>query len=95
MVRANGRRLRGSILEIRTVRSTTTPPRVGLIVPRHSHTAVDRNRVKRRLREIIRTDRLMFRALGTAVVFALPGAYHAAFEELRTELDMLCRRATE
>ncbi len=29
--------------------------RVGIIVPRHRHSAVDRNRLKRRLRELVRT----------------------------------------
>jgi ribonuclease P protein component len=32
--------------------------RVGVIVPRHQHSAVDRNRVKRRLRELVRLELL-------------------------------------
>ena len=93
MVRAKGKQLRGTVLEIRTV-SATTPPRVGIIVPRHSHTAVDRNRIKRRLREIVRTERLVSPALGAVVVFALPAAYGVTFDALRAELITLCRRAS-
>ncbi len=36
------------------VRSATTGPRVGLTVPKALGKAVDRNRIKRRLREIVR-----------------------------------------
>lgn len=79
------------MLEIRTV--DTIPPRVGIIVPRHSHSAVDRNRIKRRLREIVRTERLVASGAGTMVVFALPAAYGASFDTLRNELTALCRRA--
>ena len=98
-VRAQGRRIRGSALEIRTVATTVTtatpatPARVGIIVPRHSHTAVERNLVKRRLREIVRTEGLFSASVGAMVVFALPGAYRASFDALRIELTALCRRA--
>jgi ribonuclease P protein component len=61
---------------------------VGLIVPRYKHSAVDRNRLKRRLREIVRTGVLP--RLGTqpvdVVVRALPHAYEAPFETLRDQL---------
>ena len=33
-------------------------PRVGIVVPRHQHSAVDRNRLKRRLRELVRLELL-------------------------------------
>ena len=62
-------------------------PRVGVIVPRYKHSAVDRNRLKRRLREIIRTALLP--TLGApvdVVVRALPHAYDAAFETLQSQL---------
>ncbi|PHX96199.1 MAG: ribonuclease P protein component [Gemmatimonadetes bacterium] len=92
-VRARGKPLRGSALEIRVLSSTTTTPRVGIIVPRHSHTAVERNLVKRRLREIIRICGLVSPTIGTMVVFARPAAYRRSYESLRTELTGLCERA--
>lgn len=61
------------------------------MVPKHRQTAVARNRLKRRLREIGRTTVLpaLDRAGLTVdlLVRARPEAYGAAFEELRGELD--------
>ena len=68
------------------------PPRVGVIVPLHGHTAVERNRVKRRLREIVRTQGIPPSPAGAMVVFALPPAYRSSFKELRIELTELCQR---
>jgi ribonuclease P protein component len=62
---------------------------VGVIVPRYSHSAVDRNRVKRRLREIVRLDVLPELPNVDVVVRALPSAYVAGAAELREQ----CRRA--
>lgn len=31
------------------------PPRIGVVVPRHGHTIVERNLLERRLRELLRT----------------------------------------
>jgi ribonuclease P protein component len=62
-------------------------PRVGVIVPRYKHSAVDRNRLKRRLREIIRTALLpAIDAQVDVVVRALPPAYGAPFETLHAQL---------
>ena len=62
---------------------------MGVIVPRYKHSAVDRNRLKRRLREIIRTSLLPpLRAAAPVdvVVRALPQAYEASFETLHAQL---------
>ena len=62
-------------------------PRVGVIVPRYKHSAVDRNRLKRRLREIIRTSLLPALDVHVDVVVrALPHAYAAPFETLHAQL---------
>jgi len=63
-------------------------------VPKYSHNSVERNLVKRRLREIVRQDMLPKLALVPAVdvvVRALPSAYRASFGDLRVQ----CRRAFE
>ncbi len=61
--------------------------RLAFVVPKHGRRIVDRNRVKRRLREAARTE-LLPRCLevGAAldiVIRARPSAYSATFEELR------------
>ena len=67
--------------------------RVGIVVPRHKHSAVDRNRLKRRLRELARTRLLP--ALdglgGDLVIRARPEAYGASFEGLARQLDRTVR----
>lgn len=61
------------------------------MVPKHKHTIVERNRLKRRLRELGRTRVLpALRGAGLALdvmVRARAEAYDAAFPALRDELD--------
>ena len=76
-------------------------PRLGVVVPRHKRTIVERNLLKRRLREAGRTLVLpALRNSGAALdvlVRARPEAYAAAFSELESELaaltEELCSRA--
>jgi ribonuclease P protein component len=60
---------------------------VGIIVPRHGHSAVLRNRLKRRLREIVRQDFLAGERAVDVVVRTAPTAYSATFAELRSEMN--------
>jgi ribonuclease P protein component len=64
-----------------------------VVVPKHKQTVVRRNRLKRRLREVGRTEllpRLDAAGLPTdLMVRARPEAYSASFEALRTELVRL------
>jgi len=66
-------------------------PRIGVVVPRHGHTIVDRNRLRRRLRELLRTEWLAAardREPGVdLLVRARRSAYDRTFPELRAELD--------
>ena len=61
-----------------------------MVVPRHRRTVVDRNRLKRRLREVLRRDVLpAIRNRGIAadvLVRARSEAYEASYAELRNEL---------
>ncbi len=76
-------------------------PRLGVVVPKHKHTIVERNKVRRRLRELGRTVLLpALRNSGAALdvmVRARPEAYAAKFEQLRDEIillaEELCSRA--
>lgn len=60
--------------------------RVGFIVPKYGHSSVERNRLKRRLREIMRTHLLGTLPAVDIVVRALPGSYGADYATLLTEL---------
>ncbi len=64
-------------------------PRVGIVVPRYRQTAVARNRLRRRLRELVR--RRILGGLGSIdlVIRARPDAYRATFVDLAQELETL------
>lgn len=64
----------------------TGHPRLGLIVPRFRHSAVARNRVRRRLKEIWRRDVRPLQPAWDLVVRARRSAYDASFESLRSQL---------
>lgn len=53
-----GKRSRTAHLDVLDSDSPTSFSRVGLVVPRYGHTAVERNLVKRRLRHAVRTELL-------------------------------------
>jgi ribonuclease P protein component len=53
---------------------------------------VDRNRLKRRLREIIRQDVLTAQRGLDIILKAAPGAYAVPFADLRTEVNGVIRR---
>jgi ribonuclease P protein component len=59
---------------------------VGFVVPKHKHSGVDRNRLKRRLREIVRVDVLPHLAAIDLVIRARPEAYGASMMTLRSEV---------
>jgi ribonuclease P protein component len=59
---------------------------VGFIVPKHKQTSVARNRLKRRLREIVRRRLLPALPPIDLVVRARPEAYGATFDALDAEL---------
>ncbi len=69
---------------------TNTPKigiRVGLIVPRYKHSAVERNQLKRRLRELVRTQLLIAELIMDIVVRTRPEAYGISFNSLKTDFE--------
>jgi ribonuclease P protein component len=60
--------------------------RMGLVVPKYRSTAVARNRLRRRLRELWRTEVQPVQGSSDLVIRARPAAYHAPFATLRSEL---------
>lgn len=61
-------------------------------MPRHGNTAVNRNRLKRRLREIIRSDLLPTNMALDIIVKTAPTAYAAPFDALRAEMHGVIAR---
>jgi ribonuclease P protein component len=93
-----GKRLRTAFLDVRVVVTSRPQSRLGFVVPKHGHSAVRRNRLKRTLRELARRVLVMrLRATKTGssmdiVMRTLPAAYTASFGALRAEFDSLSAR---
>ena len=88
-----GKRRRTDHLDLFTQPSPVGCSRLAVIVPRYSHTAVRRNRLRRRLRELGRREVLpsLTEPIDIAVR-ARASAYEARFETLRSEfVGTLCR----
>lgn len=104
-VRREGKRIRTGVLEVRILASPLRHARVGIIVPKYRHGSVERNRVKRRLRELTRLQLLPAlaseQAAGhggqaggqaiDAVIRALPAAYDATFDKLALDVARVVR----
>lgn len=83
------------------IRPATGPlgPRIGVVVPRHGHSIVERNRLQRRLRELLRTGWLPRQRTAEEprdlLVRARPPAYAADFEDLREMLEDYLEASTQ
>jgi ribonuclease P protein component len=95
-MRQGGVRVAGRLpdLDVRAAPSGRPHPRVGLIVPKYKHTSVDRNRLKRRLRELVRTRLLPTLPPIDLVVRAFPSAYSADLAGLADQIGRV-RRAID
>ena len=58
-----------------------------MIVGKYGHSVVERNLLRRRLREIVRTILLPSVGAMDVVVRSLPSAYEASFQELMAEIE--------
>ncbi|HET9426187.1 MAG TPA: ribonuclease P protein component [Gemmatimonadaceae bacterium] len=81
-----GKRIRSRHFDVRYLASPLGHPRVGVIVPRHGHSAVDRNKLKRRLREIVRVQLLSTLPAVDLVIRSRPTAYDQPFATISAEL---------
>lgn len=86
LVLQEGKRIRTGDLELRVVASLLHHPRIGFVVPKHGHTIVQRNQLKRRLREIVRLNILKRIPPVDLIIRARPEAYAASFASLEREL---------
>jgi ribonuclease P protein component len=90
MFREGRRRTCGSLEAYLRTAPNALGPRIGVVVPRHGQTIVERNRLRRRLRELLRTEWLPAareRDRGAdLLVRTRRSAYERTFPELQTEL---------
>ena len=78
-------------LEVRAAASPLVRPvgsrtRIGLVVPRYKQSAVARNRLKRRLRELSRIHLLPADLAADLILRIRPDAYEASFEGLTSDI---------
>jgi len=94
-VRREGKRIRTPHLEVRYIASLSLHTRIGIIVPRHKQSAVARNKVKRRLRELSRAT-LLPALTGLppldVVLRAAPEAYGADHATLAADVRRVMER---
>ena len=81
-----GKRIRTPHLELRVLASPLSHSRVGFIVPKHGRSSAERNRLERRMREIVRTRLLTSLPVVDVVFRVRPTAYDAPFDTLVDEL---------
>ena len=81
-----GRRRRTPHLDLAWRHNVLGHARTGIIVPRYQSSAVARNRVRRRLKEILRREVLRRLPPIDLVIRAKRSAYAASFADLRAEL---------
>ena len=78
-------------LEARAVASPLLHPRVGIVVPKHRRKIVERNRVKRRLRELVRISMLPSLGRVDLLIRAKADAYGSSFEQLADDVARIAQ----
>ena len=94
-LKKNGRAQRGGLIVLSVVSTNdSTRFRAGFITPKHIGTAVTRNRVRRRLRDIVRREQPRLQTGVWIVVVARPYAANATHQQLKDEWLRLAERAS-
>jgi ribonuclease P protein component len=76
-------------LEARMSASLSLCSRVGIVVPKFGQNVVDRNRTKRRLRELVRLQVLPVIENVDLLIRAKPKAYSTSFEALALQVNSI------
>ena len=94
-VRRKGRHVSGALVAVGYARrdQPDAPARVGFSVSKRVGGSVQRNRVKRRLREIVRRLLVELPAGGDVIVTAKPSSASATYDELAADLRVLLVRS--
>jgi len=91
-----GARVEDSLLVIRYLMpEDCVARRAGFTVSRRFRRSVDRNLVRRRLREVYRTNREQLPEIGDFLIIARAGAEHATYAELIRSFTSLAGRITD
>ena len=94
-VKGQGTTQRGRLLVLGALRLKEEKLfRAGFVTPKHLGTAVVRNRVRRRLRDIVRTAQPRLGAGLWLVIVARPYAVNASYAQLKDEWLRLAERAS-
>jgi ribonuclease P protein component len=94
-VRKEGTRFRGAVISLSVLPGASDDKfRAGFITSRKVGSAVARNRVRRRLREIVRRHQHELNVGVWMVLIASPHAVHASYAELEAEYLRLAGRAS-
>jgi ribonuclease P protein component len=75
------------VLDVRWLDNAIGYARLAIVVPRHGFTAVRRNTLKRRLRELARVHLLPAQCSCDVLIRARRDAYAASFAQLRTDVS--------
>lgn len=92
-VRAEGRSWSSRLLVLQAVPNESGRLRAGIIVSKRLGKAVRRNRVRRQVREAIRSLRPRLRGGWDLVIIARPAAVGASFADVQLALEEVLRRA--
>ena len=88
----SGIKVRAKLLDLRRLDSAAGHPRFAVVVAKFSFSAVQRNKVKRRLRELVRLHMLPVLPPMDLLVRARREAYGATFEMLSDDINDAARR---
>ena len=96
LIREKGRVQRGKlvVLGVLGTKESSSPFRAGFVTSRAVGRAVSRNRVRRRLREVVRKHQSQIVAGIWLVTIARPAAMHASYAQLEAEWLRLAERAS-
>ena len=93
-VQRRGRRVHGRYFLMISVRNQSDSSRFGITVSRRVGNSVERNRLKRRVREILRHRKCIY--VGADIVFiAKSGAPDALFADLSSEIEILLLKGSQ
>ena len=82
-----GARQRLALLDFQWLSNDVGHPRLGLVVPKFRSTVVARNRLRRRVREMVRRAVLPRLMPVDLVIRARPEAYHGTVGQLAKDID--------
>lgn len=82
-------RLKARLLDVRRLETDFGHVRIGIVVPKYGFSSVQRNKLKRRLRELARLRLLGVRASCDVLMRARREAYHAPVERLQGDVELL------